>query len=300
MTPLLTNFMITLLFLSGVYIVAVLERWSLTGHLIWSGPFRSFLLLFAREEIKTRKHDKVFFETAPILFIGVILLTISILPFSGDSVIINLGTGALFINAALVYVMVALMMIGWATNGVYAMVGGWRALAQLIAYSMPVVMVLTATVMRAESMFLIDIVKSQQSLWNILYQPVGFILFYISALAIMFLPPFDLPVAKGELAGGVWADLTGTRKLLFRLGRLTLVLTLSIAVVVLYLGGWIGPWFPEFVWTFLKTLVVATSFFAIGRFIPRIRHDHMLEYNWKFGVPLALYNIFQVGVVLLL
>ncbi|MGK7371195.1 MAG: complex I subunit 1/NuoH family protein [Candidatus Halalkalibacterium sp. M3_1C_030] len=300
MTPFLNGFMITLLFLSGVYLVAVLERWSVTGHINWGGPVRSFLLQFVREEIKTRKHDKVFFETAPVLFIGVILLTISILPFGPGSVIIDLGTGALFINAALVYIMVALLMMGWAINGVYAMVGGWRALAQLIAYSMPVVMALTATVMRAESMFLTDIVNSQQSLWNILYQPVGFVLFYISALAIAFLPPFDLPVAEGELAGGVWANLTGTRKLLFRLGRLTLVLTLSVAVVVLYLGGWMGPWLPDFVWTFLKTLLVAASFFAIGRFMPRIRHDHLLEYSWKYGVPLALYNIFQVGVVLLL
>ena len=300
MTLFLTGFIITLLFLSGVYVAAVMERWSVTGTVNWAGPVRSFLLLFAQEEIKTRKHDKVFFETAPILFIGVILLTISILPFGRGSVIIDLGTGALFINAALVYVMVSLLMAGWAVNGVYAMVGGWRALAQLIAYSMPVVMALTATVMRAESMFLTDIVESQQGLWNILYQPVGFILFYISALAITFLPPFDLPVAEGELAGGVWADLTGARKLLFRLGRLALVLTLSVAVVVLYLGGWMGPWLPGFVWTFLKTLLVAASFFAVGHFIPRIRHDHLLEYNWKYGVPLALYNIFQVGVVLLL
>ena len=81
---------------------------------------------------------------------------------------------------------------------------------------------------------------------------------------------------------------------------MSLVLTLSVAVVVLYLGGWMGPWLPGFVWTFLKTLLVAASFFAVGHFIPRIRHDHLLEYNWKYGVPLALYNIFQVGVVLLL
>tara|TARA_R110002126_G_scaffold169359_5_gene318303 strand:+ start:1530 stop:2432 length:903 start_codon:yes stop_codon:yes gene_type:complete len=300
MTPFLNGFIITLLFLGGVYFVAVLESRSITGSISWGGPFRSFFVLFAREEIKTRKHDKVFFETAPILFIGSVLLTISILPFGRESVIVNLGTGALFINAALVYVMVAMLMAGWAVNGAYAMIGGWRAIAQLIAYSMPVVMVLTATVMRAESMFLTDIVESQESLWNILYQPVGFILFYISALAITFLPPFDLPVAEGELAGGVWADLTGTRKLLFRLGRLALVLTLSLAVVVLYLGGWMGPWLPDFVWTFVKTLLVAASFFAIGHFMPRIRHDHLLEYNWKYGVPLALYNIFQVGVVLLL
>lgn len=300
MSPFLNSLMIVLLFVAGVYVMAIMERWSTTGILNWGGPARSIFMRFGREEIKTRKHDKVFFESAPILFIGVILLTISILPFSGENVIIDLSTGALFINAALVYIMVALLMMGWAINGVYAMVGGWRALAQLIAYSMPVVMALTATVMRAESLVLKDVVESQQTLWNVFYQPVGFVLFYISAMVITFLPPFDLPLAKGELEGGVWGDLTGARKLLFRLGRLSLVLTLSVAVVVLYLGGWMGPWLPGFVWTFIKTFLVAASFFVVSHYLPRIRHDHLLEYNWKYGVPLALYNIFQVGVILLL
>ncbi|MDZ7660516.1 complex I subunit 1 family protein [Fodinibius sp.] len=292
--------LITLFFLAGIYFVAVLERWSLSGTMQWSSPVRSLLRLFIQEEIKPRKHDSIFFEAAPVFFIAVILLTISILPFGEGLVLIDLGTGALFINAALVYVMVCLLMAGWSVNGVYGMIGGWRALAQLIAYSMTVVMVLTATVMRAESMFLPDIIESQQSLWNILYQPIGFILFYLSAMAIAFLPPFDLPTAESELAGGVWADFTGIRKLLFRLGRLALILTLSVAVVVLYMGGWLGPWLPGYVWIFLKTLLVAASFFAVGRFVPRIRQDHLLEYHWKFGIPLALFNIFLVGGLLII
>ncbi|WP_020404896.1 complex I subunit 1/NuoH family protein [Gracilimonas tropica] len=292
--------LITLLFIAGIYLMAVMERWSLSGSLQWAGPARSFLRLFVQEEIKPRKHDTVFFETAPVLFIAVILLVIAILPFGKDLVLVDLATGALFINAALVYIMVSLMMAGWSLNGVYGMVGGWRSIAQLIAYSMTVVMALTATVMRAESMFMGGIVESQQTLWNILYQPIGFILFYLSAMAIAFLPPFDLPTADGELAGGAWADFTGLRKLLFRLGRSVLVLTLSVAVTVLYLGGWMGPWLPGFVWIFLKTLLVAVSFFVLGRYLPRIRHDHLLEYHWKYGIPMALLNIFIVGVLLIL
>jgi NADH-quinone oxidoreductase subunit H len=292
--------LIVLLFLFGIYVLAVMERWQHTGAILWKEPAHTFLRMVAQEEVKPRKHDSVFYEAAPIFFIAVIVLTISILPFAKGWVLIDLATGALFINAALVYVMVCLFMAGWSVNSAYGMAGGWRAIAQLIAYSMPVVMVLTGTVMRAESMFLTDIVESQQALWNILYQPVGFILFYFAAMAIAFLPPFDLPTAEGELAGGVWAEFTGIRALIFRLGRILLVLTLSIAIVLLYLGGWIGPWFPEFIWVFIKTFLVAASFFAIGRYLPRIRHDHLLEYNWKYGIPLALFNIFQVGVLLIL
>jgi len=196
--------------------------------------------------------------------------------------------------------MVAMLMGGWAVNGVYAMLGGWRFLGQLIAYSMPLVMALTATVMRAESMLPAQIVLSQRGLWNVLYQPVGFALFYLAALALAFLPPFNFPVAAGELAGGAWAEFTGGRLLLFRLGRLLLILSLALSVTVFYLGGWQGPWLPGFAWTFLKMLLVAASFLVGGRYLPRIRYDQMLEWSWKYATPAALANILWVGILLLL
>ena len=284
----------------GAYGLAVLEHGCAGGKLDIKRPLMTFLSLLGKETIVPRQHDPVFFELAPGLFIVAALLGASVLPLAEDWVMVNLATGALFINAALAYVMVAMLMAGWAPNGVYAMVGGWRFLAQLIAYSMPIVMTITAAVMRAESMLLTDIIVSQQSLWNIIYQPVGFVLFYLSALALAFLPPFDLPVSRSELAGGVWAEYTGSRLLIFRLGRLLLVFTLSLSVTVLFLGGWYGPWLPGIFWTLLKTLLVAASFFGIGRWAVRIRHDDLLAWSWKIATPAALFNILWVGILLLL
>jgi NADH-quinone oxidoreductase subunit H len=292
--------LIGLLFAVSIYFVALMEHWSFSGRLDWAGPFNALLRSFGQEEIRTRRYDTVFYEATPVIFIVVVLLSITILPFAKDTVILDLGTAALFINAALVYIMVSLIMAGWSANGVYGMIGGWRAMAQLIAYSMAVVMAITAAVMRAESMGMLEIVQSQAPLWNIVYQPVGFLLFYFAVMAMAFLPPFDLPTAEGELAGGAWAEFTGARKILFRLGRLILVLTLSLAVTIFFLGGWLGPWLPGFVWTFIKTALVAASFFWVGRYFPRIRHDHLLEWGWKYAVPAALFNILQVGIVLLL
>lgn len=300
MSAVLSWIIIGILFSVGVYFVALLERWSISGRLEWGGPVHAFLQVFGQEEIRTRRYDTVFYEATPVIFIVVVLLSITILPFAKDTVILDLGTAALFINAALVYIMVSLIMAGWSANGVYGMIGGWRAMAQLIAYSMAVVMAITAAVMRAESMGMTQIIESQAPLWNIIYQPVGFLLFYLAAMAMAFLPPFDLPVAEGELAGGAWAEFTGTRKILFRLGRLLLILTLSLAVSVFFLGGWLGPWLPGFLWTFIKTALVAASFFWVGRYFPRIRHDHLLEWGWKYAVPAALFNILQVGILLLL
>lgn len=291
---------ITILFTASVYLVAVMEQWSFYGQWDWAGPARALPRVFGKEEIRPRKHDTVFFETAPVLFVAVVLLAAAIIPFAKNTFILNLGTAALFINAALVYIMVSLIIAGWSANGVYGMVGGWRAMAQLIAYSMAIVMAITAAVMRAESMQITEIIWSQETVWNIVYQPVGFLLFYFAVMAMAFLPPFDLPTAEGELAGGAWAEFTGARKTLFRLGRVLLIVTLSLAVTVFFLGGWTGPWLPGFVWTFLKTAFISASFFGIGRLLPRIRHDHLLEWGWKYAVPAALFNILQVGILLLL
>ncbi len=288
------------LFAAGAYLLAVLERWLWHGSFRPAHPVQALARLLVQESVTPRKYDKVFFETAPFLFIAAVLGAVCVLPFAENQAILHLATGALFVNAALAYVMVAVLMAGWAPNGVYQLIGGWRFLGQLIAYSMSIVMTITATVMRAESMDMTAIVTSQASLWNIVYQPVGFLLFYAAAMALAFLPPFNAPTAPGELAGGVWAEFTGTRLLAFRLGRLLLVLTLSLSVTVFFLGGWLGPWLPGAVWVLLKTLAVAASFLAVGRYLPRIRPDHLLAWSWKYATPAALFNILWVGIILLL
>lgn len=287
-------------YLLSVYCLSILERRVVYKKWEFATPFSSLAFLLVQEDVKPHQRDRIFYETAPVLFIAAALLAVGVLPFAKGFIITGLSTGALFINAAFAYIMVAMVMAGWAPNGVYSMIGGWRFLAQLIAYSMPIVMAITATVMRAESMSLVDIVTSQTHLWNIIYQPVGFVLFYVAAMALAFLPPFDLPLAPGELAEGVWAEFTGARLLLFRLGRLMLILSLSLAVTVLFLGGWEGPLLPGFVWTFIKTIVVAASFFLCGQFISRLQQDDLLEWSWKLMTPLALFNILWVGILLLL
>jgi NADH-quinone oxidoreductase subunit H len=202
-------------------------------------------------------------------------------------------------NAALAYVMVALVMAGWAPNAAYALVAGWRFLGQLIAYSMLIVMPITAVAMRAQSLGTTEVVASQAALWNVAAQPLGFVLFWLAALAVAFVPPFDLPVAPGELGGGVLSEYTGVRLAIFRLARLVLVLTVSCSVAVFFLGGWLGPLLPPWAWTGTKTLAVAGVMLAIGRFVPRVSSDALLEWAWKLGIPLALVNILWVGVTLL-
>jgi NADH-quinone oxidoreductase subunit H len=284
---------------AGAYVIGVLEEWSATGRFSPGAPLLSGLAQLARESLVPRQSDRLLFETAPVLLLLAAVLAAAVLPLASGFVGVDLATGALFVNAALAYVMVALVMAGWAPDAAYALVAGWRFLGQLVAYSMLIVMPITAVAMRAQSLATTPIVTSQEALWNVVTQPLGFVLFWLAAMALAFVPPFDLPEASGELAGGVFAEYAGVRLAIIRLGRLVLVLTLAWSVVVFFLGGWLGPLLPGWGWTALKTGGVAAAMLAVGRYVPRVSPDALLGWAWKLGIPLALANILWVGVTLL-
>lgn len=295
----MTTVLLLLLLAVGAYLVAVLEDWTVSGRFRLAAPVLAGIALLGRESIVPRKPDRIFFEVAPFLLLISAILAAAVVPLTPDLIITDMATGALFINAALVYVLVALLMAGWGPDGAYAMIGGWRFLGQLIAYAMLIVMPITAVVMRAESLLTTQVVISQAGVWNIIYQPLGFILFFIAAMALAFLPPFDLTTSKGELAGGVEAEYAGVRLAVFRLGRLALIITLAAATVIFYLGGWQGPLLPPWAWSTIKILAVTTIMLLAGRYMPRIREADLLAWCWMLGIPLALLNILLVGVLVL-
>lgn len=284
----------------GIYAVAVFEDWTTSGQVRLAGPLWAGLAMLGRESLVPRQPDRLLFEAAPLLLLVASLLAAAVLPLAPDLVGVDLATGALFVNAALAYVMVALVMAGWGADAAYTLVAGWRFLGQLVAYSMLIVMPITGVAMRAQSLATSAVVASQAPLWNAITQPLGFVLFWLAAMAVAFLPPFDLPTAPGELAGGVFGEYTGVRLAILRLARLVLVVSLAAAVAVFFLGGWLGPFLPAWTWSLAKTLVVATVMLAIGRYVPRLSSDAVLAWAWKLGIPLALANIFWVGITLLM
>ena len=283
----------------GCYAVAVLESWAVHGRLSLTRPAISALALLGREQILPRTSDRLFFESGPVLLLVAGLLSVAVIPLAPGLIITDLAIGALFLNAALAYVLVALIMAGWGPNGAYGMIGGWRFLGQFIAYAMLIVMPITAVAMRAESLSTTQIVLSQAALWNVAYQPIGFVLFVIAAMGVAWLPPIDLPIGGGDLAGGVEAEYTGARLAVLRLARLVIIVALASATVTFYLGGWLGPWLPGWAWTALKTLGVAAAMLMLGPRLPRLREAKYLELSWKLGITLALANIFLVGVIAL-
>ena len=291
--------LILLALVIGAYFIAIVEGWAVHGRFSLTRPALSAVALLGRESLLARTPDRLFFETAPVLLLVAGLLAVAVIPLAPGLIITDLATGALFLNAALAYVLVALIMAGWGPNGGYAMIGGWRFLGQFIAYAMLIVMPITAVAMRAESLSTTVIVTSQAELWNVFYQPIGFVLFVLAAMALAWLPPLDLPIAPGDLAGGVEAEYTGVRLAVLRLARMVIILALAGATVTFYLGGWLGPWLPGWAWSVIKMLIVTTAMLTTGRLVPRVREADLLAAGWKLGIPLALANIFLVGVIAL-
>ena len=160
----MTVAIVLLALLGSAWLLAVVEGWMATGRLSPAAPLFRGLAHLGRESIVPRSPDRVFFEAAPVLLLVVAVLGMAVLPLAPDLIIADLGTGALFVNAALAYVLVAVIMAGWGPDGAYAMIGGWRFLGQLIAYSMLIVMPITAVAMRAESLVNTAIVGSQAGL----------------------------------------------------------------------------------------------------------------------------------------
>jgi NADH-quinone oxidoreductase subunit H len=288
---------------AGAYFIAVLEGWNVHRRFSLSRPLASALALFGRESVLTHKNDYVFFEAGPVLLLVAGLLAAAVIPLAPGLIITDLATGALFLNAALAYVLVALIMAGWGPDGAYAMIGGWRFLGQFIAYAMLIVMPITAVAMRAESLSTTVIVESQEQLWNVFYQPIGFALFFVAALGLAWLPPLDLPTAAGDLAGGIEAEYTGVRLAVLRLARMVIILVMAGATVTFYFGGWLSPGFaaglPDWAWSGIKIFIVTAVMLSAGRHVPRVREARYLAVSWKLGISLALSNIFLVGVIAL-
>ena len=171
----------------------------------------------------------------------------------------------------------------------------------MISYELPLGLALDGVVLLTGSFKLSDIVLAQAGYrWFVFLQPVGFVLFLVAGLAEVRRVPFDLPEAESELVAGYHAEYSSMKFALFFLGEYLDVLLISSLVVILYLGGWEGPWLPPVLWFALKTGVLAAGFVVVRGSLPRFRFDQLMALGWKVLIPLSLLNLLVTAAVLLL
>ncbi len=281
-------------------------------------PLADGLKLLVKEDIIPDRADSILFTLGPVLVVVPVILSWLIVPFGQNLLISDVGVG-IFLWISLSSVQpIGLLMSGYASNNKYSLLGGLRAAAQSISYEIPLALAVLAVVMMSNSLSTVDIVNQQTGAgvlsWNIWRQPVGFLIFWICALAECERLPFDLPEAEEELVAGYQTEYSGMKFALFYLGSYINLVLSALLVSILYLGGWSFPipveWLASWlgqpidaplvqlitgavgiVMTVLKAYLLVFIAILLRWTTPRVRIDQLLDLGWKFLLPLALVNL---------
>ncbi len=254
--------------------------------------------LLGKEDIVPDCADKWLFRLAPIAIFIPTMMVFAVLPFGENMIVVDLNIGIFYFIAIASTSVMAFVMAGWGSNNKYSMLGGMRTVAQMISYEIPLVFSLLGVVMITGSLRMSDIVLAQQNTWFIIMQPLAFLIFFIAATAELNRAPFDLPEGEQEIVAGPYTEYSGMRFALFFLAEYANMVAMSVIIVTVFLGGWHGPFLPSWLWVFIKMYLVITLFMWLRWTFPRIRVDHLMDFNWKVLLPLSIINIVITGVVI--
>jgi len=279
-------------------------------------PIADTIKLMFKEDIVPDKADKWLFKISPILAMVPAFAVYATIPF-GDKITIpvinkeitlyiaDMNVGILYVLAVAGISVYGIILGGWASNSRYAVMGGIRSAAQMISYEIALSFACIGVVMVANSLSLVDIVNAQKGLnWNVIYQPLGFIIFFIAGLAEINRIPFDLPEDEGTLAAGYHVEYSAMRFSFFMLTEYVAMVTISVLSVILFFGGWNAPPFipdilPPILWFVGKVALFIYLFMWVRFTFPRYRFDQLMAIGWKILLPLSLLNILTTGLFLI-
>jgi len=268
-----------------------------------------------KEETSPAMADKTLFTLAPLVSFVPALLTFGVIPFASPlptrwgvvpMVVADLPVGFLYILAISSLGVYGIVLAGWASNNKYALLGGLRASAQMISYEIAMGMSTVAVLLLAGNVTLSQVIAQQQrGLWFVLPLTLGFVIFFVSALAETNRLPFDLPEAEGELIAGYHTEYSAMKFSMFYIAEYSNMVTASALMATLFFGGWDIPlthWDDTGDPTVLKTLLTLAAFslktFAflftyiwVRWTLPRFRYDQLMALGWKVLLPLALFYI---------
>jgi NADH-quinone oxidoreductase subunit H len=261
------------------------------------------LKLITKEDITPAGADRVIFNLAPVVAVVSVILIWAVMPLSPIHIGVDLEIGALYFVAVGSIGTLAIMMAGWSSNNKYALLGAFRVVAQLVSYEIPFVFAILVPVMLAGSMGMQDIVDAQRGMWFAVLSPIAAAIFFLSAQAETGRAPFDLIEAESELVAGYNIEYSGMKFGLFFAGEFVHVLTNALLLVALFFGGWVGPFVDQlpilgFVYMFGKAALFYLFSLLLRNTLPRIRIDQMMNFNWKFLVPLSVITVAVVAFLL--
>ncbi|MDB5258347.1 MAG: nuoH [Chitinophagaceae bacterium] len=287
-------------------------------------PLADGVKMFMKEEIIPTQADKALFIMAPGISMLTALLTSSVIPWgsyleiNGRQVmmqITDINIGMLYIFAVVSTGVYGIMIGGWSSNNKYSLMGALRASSQMISYELALGLALISVIMMTETLSLKSIVEYQAiNGWNIIYQPLGFLIFFICALAECNRTPFDLPESEAELIGGYHTEYSSMKLGLFLFAEYVNMFISGAIMSALFFGGYNLPFHEELSTVFshntlailgtvsfmLKTFTFIFIFMWIRWTVPRFRYDQLMHLGWKILLPLAMFNVVATGTVILI
>ncbi|WP_345573336.1 NADH-quinone oxidoreductase subunit H [Nonomuraea rosea] len=258
-------------------------------------PLREAARLVVQRRRRTVVPDTLLVRAGIVTLLLAALLAAVALPL-GSTPVIDMSVGIVWFNAMEVCVWAALWLIGWGVNSVYPLIGGYRFVAQGMGYELPHMFALITVALGAGSLRIGDVVAAQQGLWFVVWMPVAFVVYLISALAMAFWGPMGQPLGR-DVAGGVPGELAGADRLLFLIGRYAVLVVAAAAAVPMFLGGGAGPWLPGWGWVVVKTVAVLGVLVLVKHRVPVVRIERFVEFAWVVLIPLMLVQLLVAGIV---
>ncbi len=261
------------------------------------GPFGLLQVLADMVKVLTKEDwvppfaDKPVFVIAPALIMVTVLLSFTVIPFTGAIQVADLNIGLLFFLAMSSLGVYSVALAGWSSGNKYSLLGGLRGAAQMLSYEVFMGISLMGVVMLSGSFDLRVIVEAQRKMWFVVPQFLGFVIFFIAGVAETHRLPFDLPEAESELVAGYHSEYSGMKFGMFFVGEYLGITLISALIATLFFGGWLGPVLPPLIWFFLKTFFFICLFILLRAALPRPRYDQLMAYGWKIMLPLSLLNI---------
>jgi NADH-quinone oxidoreductase subunit H len=274
------------------------------------GPFGLFqpvadgIKSLTKEDIVPSSANAPVHFLAPIVLVVAVFMGFAVLPMGRNMVLVDMDAGLLFYFAMGASTEVSVFMAGWSSRNKYSLLGAMRAVAQMISYEVVLLLSSVSVVMIAGSLSLTKIVAAQSGYtgyfphWYI-FTPwglVGFIMYAIAATAETNRSPFDLPEGESELVAGYHTEYSGFKFALFFLGEYLAMFSISGLGTTLFLGGWSAPFsfftfIPSWFWFFAKLMMSIFVFIWMRGTLPRLRQDQLMNFAWKFVLPLTLLNL---------
>jgi NADH-quinone oxidoreductase subunit H len=270
-------------------------------------PIADGIKLFFKEDIVVPFANRLIYIFAPTVIVITALMSFAVIPFGDqvtilgrkvDLVVADVNVGVLYLFAISSLGVYGVVMGGWASNNKYSLLGSIRSSAQMISYELSLGLSIIGVLMITGSLSTVKIVEAQAPVWFVIYQPLGFIIYLISAVAESSRTPFDLTECENELVAGYQTEYSSMKFGLYYLGEYAHILVVSSLAVTLFFGGWQGPWLPPLLWFLIKVFIFIFFFIWVRATYPRFRYDQLMKFGWKVLFPLSLLNIMITGVVM--